>query len=134
LSGESSGLGCVLNITYNNTGQFNRLRVIRICYKNNISIPEIHVINEVGIEMKSGVNTISYTDNGSQFINVLTIDEFSALVPYDFTAKSLDKLYNRLFASNITENTWDVVYDARAYRADSTGNVKLLSSDGNSID
>lgn len=134
LSGESSGLGCVLNITYNNTGQFNRLRVIRIHYKNNISIPEIHVINEVGIEMKSGVNTISYTDNGSQFINVLTIDEFSALVPYDFTAKSLDKLYNRLFASNITENTWDVVYDARAYRADSTGNVKLLSSDGNSID
>lgn len=133
LSGESSGLGCVLNITYNNTGQFNRLRIIRIHYKNNTSIPDIHVINEIIIPMESGVNTISYTDNGSQFVNLLTIDEFSALVPYDFTAKSLDKLHNRLFASNITENTWDVVYDARAYRADSSGNVKLLNSDGNDI-
>lgn len=131
---ESSDLGCVLNITYNNSGQFNRLRVIRLHYKNNIAIPEIHVINEISIPMLKHTNTISYTDNGSQFVNVLTIDEFSSLVPYDFKAKSLTKLHNRLFASNITENTWDVVYDARAYRADSTGNVKLLSSDGNSID
>ena len=63
----------------------------------------------------------------------MTIDEFSALVPYDFKAKTLDKLYNRLFAANVTENTWDVEYDARAYRADSSGNVKLLNADGNNI-
>lgn len=133
LSGESSGLGCVLDITYNNTGQFNRLRVIRVYYKDNISIPDIHVINEIGIPIGIGVNKIKYTDNGSQFVNILTIDEFSALVPYDFKAKTLDKLYNRLFAANVTENTWDVEYDARAYRADSSGNVKLLNADGNNI-
>ena len=108
----------MLNITYNNSGQFNRLRVIRLYYKNNIAIPEIHVINEISIPMSKHTNTISYTDNGSQFVNVLTIDEFSSLVPYDFKAKSLTKLHNRLFASNITENTWDIKYDARAYRCD----------------
>ena len=133
LSGESSGLGCTLDITYNNTGQFNRLRVIRVYYKDNNSIPEIHVINEIGIPMNKGINKIKYTDNGSQFIDVLTIDEFSALIPYNFKAKSLDKLYNRLFAANVTENTWDVEYDARAYRADLSGNVKLLNADGNHI-
>ena len=65
LSGESSGLGCVLDITYNNTGQFNRLRVIRVYYKDNISIPDIHVINEIGIPVGVGVNKIKYIDNGS---------------------------------------------------------------------
>lgn len=134
LSNESSGLGCVLKITYNNTGQFNKLRVIRILYENNTSIPNIYVINEVSIDNNTGVFEITYTDNGSQFVNMLTIDEFSALVPFDFTANSLDKLYNRLYASNIIEKTWDVDYDARAYRADSSGNVKLLSSDGNTIE
>lgn len=134
LSNESSGLGCVLKITYNNTGQFNKLRVIRILYENNTSVPNIYVINEVSIDNNTGVFEITYTDNGSQFVNMLTIDEFSALVPFDFTANSLDKLYNRLYASNIIEKTWDVNYDARAYRADSSGNVKLLSSDGNTIE
>ena len=131
---ESSDLGCVLNITYNNSGQFNRLRVIRLHYKNNIAIPEIHVINEISIPMLKHTNTISYTDNGSQFVNALTIDEFSSLVPYDFKAKSLTKLHNRLFASNITENTWDVKYDARAYRCDINKQVKLLSNSGNAIE
>ena len=132
-SNESSGLGCVLNITYNNTGEFNRLRVIRVVYKDNISIPDIYIINEINIDNRSGLFNITYTDNGSQFVNKLTIDEFSSLVPFDFTAKSLDKLHNRLFASNITEKTWDVIYDARAYRADKQGNVRLLSSKGDEI-
>ena len=133
LSDENSGLGCVLKLTYNNTGEFNRIRVIRILYKDNISIPDIHVINEFEIDTNAGVKTITYTDNGSQFVNKLTIDEFSALIPYDFTAKTLDKLYNRLFSANIKENTWDVQYDARAYRCDINGNVCLLSSEGNDI-
>jgi hypothetical protein len=109
------------------------LRVIRVVYKDNISIPDIYIINEINIDNRSGLFNITYTDNGSQFVNKLTIDEFSSLVPFDFTAKSLDKLHNRLFASNITEKTWDVIYDARAYRADKQGNVRLLSSKGDEI-
>ena len=133
LSEENSGLGCVLKFTYNNTGEFNRIRVIRVQYKDNTSIPDIYVINEFDIDSKVGTKTVTYTDNGSQFVNKLTIDEFAALIPYDFSTKTLTKLHNRLFAANVKENTWDVSYDARAYRCDSNGNVRLSSSEGNEI-
>lgn len=134
LSGESSGLGCVLNIKFNNTGEFDKLRIIRIHYKDNTSIPDIYNINEISISTENKLQNITYTDNGSQFVNKINYDEFNALIPYDFTAKSITKLHNRLFASNVTENTWDVKYDARAYRCDASKNVKLLSSDGNIIE
>jgi len=39
----------------------------------------------------------------------------------------LCKKDNRLFAANITETTWDVEYDARAYRCNKQGKVKLTS-------
>lgn len=38
---------------------------------------------------------------------------------------------NRLFASNVQELTWDVDYDARAYRCNSNGIIKLNSSISN---
>ena len=34
---------------------------------------------------------------------------------------------NRLFAANITESTWDVDYDVRAYRCNKKGEVLLES-------
>lgn len=59
---------------------------------------------------------------------------------YQFIAQTLAKMQNRLFAANITENTWIPEdedgndYDARAYRANSEGSVQLLSSlDSNNI-
>ena len=51
------------------------------------------------------------------------------MVPFEFTAKSIEKLNNRLFASNIQEIAWDVDFDARAYRCASDKQVKLESSD-----
>lgn len=41
---------------------------------------------------------------------------------------------NRLFASNIQELTWDVDYDARAYRCNNKGIVKLNSSISDNIE
>ena len=38
-----------------------------------------------------------------------------------------------MFAANLTEETWDVEYDARAFRANSSGNVLLLSNSGSSL-
>lgn len=133
IKGESSELGCVLKVKFNNTGEFNRLRMIRVHYEDNTSLPTITVINEIPIVAEKGFNSISYTDNGASFLNVLTIDEFAALVPYDFNAKTLATLHNRLFAANVKENTWDVEYDARAYRCDKRGDVLLLSSTGDNI-
>ena len=49
-----------------------------------------------------------------------------------YKQNSLEKHENRLFAANIKEDIWDIgEYDARAYRCDINGNVKLNHSDIN---
>ena len=39
---------------------------------------------------------------------ILYNDEFNAMVPFEFNAKCLEKMGNRLYAANIKELSWDV--------------------------
>lgn len=126
--------GCRLQATAFNDGRFDRLRVISIQYLNSTDTPKIYIINEIDITSNStGFITFEYTDTGSGYLSELSIEEFNNLVPYEFKAKVLEKKDNRLFAANIEEITWDVQYDARAYRANKSGIVKLESSYGNAL-
>ena len=62
----------------------------------------------------------------------ISVDEFNQMVGYQFFANNIAKTNNRLFAANITEDTWDIdtdLYDTRAYRCNTSGIVKLNSSD-----
>lgn len=130
MRGELSGRGCELKASFMNDGRFNRARIFSIIYLDNLSVPDIYIINEVEIPFTKPYEFIefTYTDTGQSFLSKITIDEFNAMVPFEFNAKSIEKMQNRLFASNIKELTWDVDYDARAYRADITGKVQLDSS------
>lgn len=124
--------GCKIQAKLINTSLFNRVRIIRIYYKDNTSIPQITVVNEV--EISSNINqTIEYIDDGVTSIRELTIEQFNDIIPNEFCAKSIAKLNNRLFAANLQDITWDVDYDARAYRCDLYGNVVLNSSTGDQI-
>ena len=87
----------------------------------------IHVIDE--IEINSDQNSITYVDKGNSYMAEITVEEFNNMTGYQFTAKSLAKMQKMLFAANVTDDTWDVEYDARAYRANSSGQVRLESSD-----
>lgn len=61
----------------------------------------------------------------------ITVEEFNNLTGYQFFASSLEKMQNRLFAANVIEDTWDPGWwDARAYRCNKRGVVKLNSSNG----
>ena len=123
--------GCRLQATTFNDGRFDRLRVISIQYLNSIDTPKIYIINEVDITSNdTGFITFEYTDTGSGYISELSIEEFNDLVPFEFKAQVIEKKDNRLFAANIQEITWDVEYDARAYRANKSGVVRLKSSYG----
>lgn len=123
--------GCRLQATAFNDGRFDRLRVISIQYLNSIDTPKIYIINEVDITSNdTGFITFEYTDTGSGYISELSIEEFNDLVPFEFKAQVIEKKDNRLFAANIQEITWDVEYDARAYRANKNGIVRLKSSYG----
>lgn len=130
IKGELSGRGCQIKARFKNDGRFDRARIFSIVYLDNISIPDIYIINEIEVPSKNNEFVeFTYNDNGSSFLSKITIDEFNALVPFEFNAKSIEKMGNRLYASNIQEMTWDPEFDARAYRCDSSGSIVLDSSD-----
>lgn len=114
---------------------FDKIRIIRVAYYNNTSIPEISIIDEVDLTYNQ--KEIVYTDYGLSYLSELTIDEFNALLSYQFTPQTLAKMNNRLFAANITEQSWTPKdsngndYDARTYRANNKGIAKLESSSNN---
>ena len=126
--------GCKLKATVFNDGRFDRLRIIRIVYTDSTSNPKIQIIDETDvITNNSGITTFEYTDDGSSFLSELTVEEFNDLIPFEFKARAIEKKDNLLFAANVEEITWDVDYDARAYRANKKGQVRLESSYGQPI-
>lgn len=126
--GDNTGKSVKLKVD-NTNSRFNRARIISINYENNTSAPKIYIVDDIAI---TG-NIIQYEDKGSGRISELSIDEFNAMTGYMFIPEVIESKDNRLFAANITEVTWDVDYDARAYRADETGQVKLLSNSQQAI-
>jgi hypothetical protein len=113
------------------TKDFNKCRIISIRYVDNNSIPTIVIVDEIDISKDQ--TKITYTDSGNAFLGEITVDEFNNLIGYQFFAKTITKLQNRLFAANITEDTWNPDWDARAYRFNKSGQLRLENSDGNHV-
>lgn len=128
--GNSSGKSCKVEAELI-TKDFTKCRIISIRYTDNNSIPRIVIVDEIDIDKNT--NTISYVDSGNAFLGEITVDEFNNLVGYQFFAKTIAKLQNRLFAANVTEDTWNPDWDARAYRFNTNKQLRLDSSDGSSI-
>ena len=125
----SSGKSCTVHTNFI-TKDFSKCRIIRIQYLSDTTIPEIKVIDE--IDISSLQTDILYTDTGNSIMGEISVDEFNQMVGYQFFANNIAKTNNRLFAANITEDTWDIdtdLYDTRAYRCNTSGIVKLNSSD-----
>ncbi len=129
--GSYTGKGCTMRAKLD-TKDFSRCSIVRIFYEDNNTIPTYSIIDDV--EIDTNVDYISYTDTGGNVLSTMTQEEFNAFTSYSFICKSLTSLQNRLFASNITETSWIpmiednnnlVEYDARAYRANYDGYVRL---------
>lgn len=105
-------------------GDYQMARVFRIVYEVAGQLPTIYIVDEFLLDASRAL--LTYHDYGTNYLSVLTVDEFNALrVPYDFVPQVIETKDNRLFAANITEKTWDFEYDARAYRSDINGEVVL---------
>lgn len=103
---------------------FSKFRIYRIVYEVAGQTPSVQIADEFDINPNQ--TELIYKDFGGSYINVITIDEFNALrARYLFVPKTIEVKDNRLFAANIKETTWDVEYDARAYRCDKYGEVVL---------
>ena len=127
--GQNTGKSIKLQVRNNSTG-FDRLRIISLFYKAKNEVPVISIVDDIVIGTGSVIN---YEDKGGSLVSELSIDEFNSLANYTFIPEVIESKDNRLFAANLTEETWDVEYDARAFRANSSGNVLLLSNSGSSL-
>lgn len=110
------------------TNNFDYCRIYRIHFINNNTTPSIYTVDEVLVN--NVTNSVDYIDVGSSVLNELTVEQFNSMTSAQFSAKTITSTANMLFAANIEDKTFDVDYDARAYRSNSGGNVTLLSSTG----
>lgn len=125
--GNSSAKSCTV-VADLVTNDFDKCRIICVRYTTNNSVPQIVIVDE--IDLTANQTQIRYTDTGNSYMGEITVDEFNNLVGYQFFAKSITKLQNRLFAANVTEDTWNPGWwDARAYRGNINGSFVLESGD-----
>lgn len=135
--GASTGKGCTMSAPLV-TKDFNRCQIIRIFYEDNNATPIYTLVDDISVDTTK--DTITYTDTGNDGMSTMTQEEFNATTSYSFVCNSITSLQNRLFAANVTESSWVpmiedgdnlVEYDARVYRANSTGYVRIETSDPN---
>jgi hypothetical protein len=93
-------------------------------------IPEIHVF----AEDPNNQPNVTKIFTGNENLNLpITLEEFTAIQGAFDICKSLEAKDNILFAANVKSSLIEVpdsVFDARAYRFDSTQNVQLISESG----
>jgi hypothetical protein len=94
IRGEISNMGCQIKAQFQNDGRFDRMRIFSIVYLDNTSIPNVYIANEIVIpnNKENEFVTCTYNDTGNNYIAQITIDEFNAMTPYEFTAASIEKL------------------------------------------
>ena len=123
--GEISNIGVQIKTEFSEIGNLNMFRLFRIRYSSNNAIPEIFIVTEFEIDD----NSVIYSDMFDSFISKITVDEFNMLTLTEFIPATIEKHGNYLFVADIKETVWDIEYDARAYRCDKYGNIRLEHSD-----
>lgn len=92
---------------------YNRIRIVAIHYTTLQGDPQIRIVDEKEISSSGG--TVNFVDAG-QSLGSLTLEQIRILGTYLFSPKELGVKDNILFPANITEKSFDINFDARAYR------------------
>lgn len=108
--------------------QFKYIRVYELSYSNYADLPRVYVKDEVAFSAVG--NRYTYADKTDTRLSEITLEEFQAIKSAVFKPATIEMKDNRLFAANVTEQVFDVDFDARVYSADKAGNVSI---DGEAI-
>lgn len=110
---------------------YDVIRVVAIFYPFATAIPEIRVIDERNIPE---IGTVYITDDGSKTLGTYTSQELITIGNNHFIPSTLTTKDELLIVGNINTEYYDVEYDARAYRFDSTGTTAKVKHDGVAYD
>jgi hypothetical protein len=108
----NTGKAVIGTIDVDATG-YNRIRILAIHYTTLQGDPQIRMIEEKDISSLG--EEITFVDSG-QNLGSYTLEQIRLLGTFLFSAKELAIKDNILFPANITENSFDIDFDARAYR------------------
>lgn len=126
LDTENTGKGIKLNISINatDTSYFNKIRLYRIHYSEYGQLPTIYIVNDYD------VSSDALYDTGGSSLGTVTPEEFSILSGVNLKAYTIEDKDGYLFAANTEEDIFEIDFDARAYRFDSSKDADLYSTYG----
>jgi hypothetical protein len=104
---------------------FDRIRLYAIKYNSLNATPEIRLISEQPV-----TSSLQFIDDNNSTVNTLTLAEFQFLGGEIYYPKHIAIKDNHLFLFNYKTKQFDIDFDARAYRYDSTGTAKIKTSQG----
>ncbi len=116
---DNSNKAIRVSIEFDNSGDFDYIRIISIYYKDRTSVPEIKIIDDFKIGQDQ--ENITIVDNG-YYNGEITLEEFGIVFKRLFACSDLSFKDNILFAANISEKDFKVDFDAKAFRANNDGN------------
>jgi len=108
----NTGKGFYGEVDLNSSDEtYSRIRIVAINYYTQVDEPEIRIILEGDIYD----DRIGFRDTG-QNLGTYTLEELRVLATSLFSAGDLETKDNILFPANISEDAFDIEFDARAYR------------------
>lgn len=123
LSGNTANKS--LQLTINNLDtNYENIEVISLYYDSPNASPIIQIIKQEPVP-DNGVYTFVHT--GTEIGIDITLDEFNIIGTTILRAKSLTSKNNFLFLGGVKESIFDVDFDARAYRFNSS-NTSIVNS------
>lgn len=113
--GQQSGKSVKLNVDLADVSGFSGIKIVSLFYEDNVSVPKISVLANLDIP---STKLVRYEDVTGKALYTMTLEEFNLISGVHFAPRLIEVKNNHLFASDITylDNTFDVDYDARAYR------------------
>lgn len=120
-----AGVSVTISIDLSNVDQdfFKYIEVFSLHYESASATPTIKIIEQLALS-----DTVEITDESNEAkFGELDYQEYLAFSS-DFSAACLETKDNYLIAANICESQFNVDFDARAYRANAAGEVKVINA------
>lgn len=108
--------------------QWDKIRVFRILYTDNLTVPTISVIVD-----QVNAQNLSITDDGSLFLYSFDLLAFTLISKNSFKPQGLVIKDQRLFAYNYTEEVYSPDWDSRAYRFPVNSSTTTILHNGQTV-
>ena len=125
LTRTNKGIKLDLSFGTDDVSYFDKYRLYRIHYREYGQMPVITIVNDY---LLSSAST-TCVDSGQTGLGTYTAEEFSIISGVQYKAYEIEEKDNRLVAANLEEETFDVDFDARAYRFRTSDDVANLYDD-----